>query len=338
MILFLFSFIFTIRVFSEDHPKEATIIAGGKKFVLKVRDNMLVVNNELKNYFILQRREQGYEVIVDTTKRRYKGGFIVYVYNGELFIINFVNEKEYLYSVVSSEMPGDAPYEALKAQAVVSRTYAYKNVKRHEGFDFCDGQHCQVYLGADVIRENAKKAVDETEGVVISFQNELADVYYHSTCGGHTIPPESLWESFEPKPYLTKVNDSTYCVKSPYYSWEKVFSVSEFLSMMGIEDVDSVKTKKSGEVVKKVIFYSADTIYEFSTHCFFRHIPGKLYTPTFSIEIEKDSVYIKGKGYGHRVGMCQWGAIGMAKEGKNYREIIGHYFPNTKLVNFFKLK
>jgi len=336
--ILLYSFVFTVRVFADEHPSKACIKINNRILTLEAEGNMLKVNEELKNYLIIPDTMEYYEVGIDSIYRKYHGGFLIYAFNSELYIINFVDEKSYLYSVVSSEMPEDAPLEALKAQAVVSRTYAYKNVKRHNSFDFCDGQHCQVYLGIDSERNEAKNAVDDTEGLVVSYNKQLADVYYHSTSGGSTIPPESLWEEFPPRPYLIRIVDSLFCKESPYYSWRKNFSLQEFLQLMGFEKIDSIFCERKGDVVKNVLFFKDDSIYRFSLREFFKKIPGKIYTPTFSVEVKKDTVVIKGKGYGHRVGMCQWGAIEMAKKGKNYRQIISYYFPGTEIINFFKIR
>ncbi|MGQ9496106.1 MAG: SpoIID/LytB domain-containing protein [Thermoanaerobaculaceae bacterium] len=142
------------------------------------------------------------ELPVQVGKSRFRGEFLCLAGSGGPEVINLVPLETYLLGVVPAEM-GFAQMEALKAQAVVARTYALANLGRHRqsGYDLCSKEHCQVYGGADAEEPLASKAVEATRGLVLTFAGRPAEVYFHSTCGGHTEAAEGVLTS-TPLPYL----------------------------------------------------------------------------------------------------------------------------------------
>lgn len=327
IVTLLFSYRFIVRLFGDFHPESIWIFTP--------TDTFFIEGKTLKDHIGFPDTTT-YTLKLDTICRQYKGAFLIYSYKSELFILNFVEEKDYLASVVGCELP-DTCLEALKAQAVAARTYAYKNVKRHGLYDFCDGEHCQVYKGEDFVSQKSLKAVEETDGLILAYKGEIADIYYHSNCGGYTIKPQEVWENFEPKPYLVSVVDSIYSKDSPRYKWEISFDKPNFMKYLGVRKLDSLNIKKEGEVVKRVSIFG-DPSFSLTSNEFQKRLAGRYLSPTFFIEEKRDSFILHLKGFGHRIGMCQWGAIGMAKEGAKYTEILSFYFPGTQISSIFRLK
>lgn len=286
---------------------------------------------------------------VQESPRKYRGIFRIEVRKDALLVINELAMEQYLYGVIPSEMSSKWELEALKAQAIVSRTYAYKNLDRHEedGYDFCDLTHCQSYKGYDGEKPRTNWAVDGTRSLVIAYNGDLIDAYYHSTCGGKTSRGDEVW-SMMYKPYLVSVDDTINgkfaCSISPHFDW--VFRVAKlelsealkisvdsdpgnFLERCYVESThenDRVQyIRIAGENHRKIAGWQ------------FRRILCKKFgwnsikSSNFRIEDMGNSYLFIGRGLGHGVGMCQYGALTRAKEGFLAEEILLFYFPGTKI-------
>ena len=263
----------------------------------------------------------------------------------------------YLAGVVPKEMPPSWPLEALKAQAVSARTYALKNLGRHRSDDLCDLPHCQAFGGELAETESSYKAVLDTKGEVITYSGDLIMAVYHSTCGGATTSAYSVWGV--DIPYLRGVSDidpetgEAYCESSPMYHWKRVFRLDELDKLIArnlkilkgrttcgtFKGIDVLKRDESGRVVSvrlrtscRVYYLRGDDIpYLFSKDGYFPGIPSTLIT---SLSLKGGSLVLEGRGWGHGVGMCQWGARGMALKGLSYEEILKHYYPGTELQSY----
>jgi len=152
---------------------------------------------------------------IKTGSSYYYGGFIVYRVTDKLNLINYVSVQDYLKGVVPYEMSNSWPIEALKAQAVAARNYLYQNIGKHssQGFMVCDNTHCQMYGGTARAGENSDRAVDETDGIVLTYAGKLAELYYHASSGGYTENSENVW--FSAIPYLV-------AVESPYEDLDNI--------------------------------------------------------------------------------------------------------------------
>ena len=257
--------------------------------------------------------------------------------------------EEYVLSVVSSEMPATFHEEALKAQSILARTFVINklitgcnNIK--EG-NICDTTHCQAYLNinekkkawgkeGDEYLKKLKKVVKETEGKVLSYNDQLVKYpQYFSTSSGNTEDAVAVFS--EDVPYLKSVQSPGEEI-SPKYESEISISISDFKgkikksipnSNLGnniTEEVKILSRNKGGTVDDIKIGDATIKVKEF------RKIFG-LNSANFTLEVLEDKINIKCLGYGHGVGMSQWGANVMAKEGSKYDEILEHYFKGSKI-------
>lgn len=263
-----------------------------------------------------------------------------------------MSKSQYLKEVVAAEMPADFETEALKAQAVAARSYlesrqnAYRvsgTPPEHKGADTCtDYTHCKAWISetkrrelwgtdADKNWEKISKAVEETEGEVITYSGEVISAVFHSTSSGKTENSKDVWGG--DKPYLVSV-DSPGDLVSPKYSSQNEFTLSDFkrIATENIEGVDfnkgiigNIKRSDAGGITEvtvggvKIHGTKLRSIYGLrSTNC--------------EIVVAEDKVTFNVKGYGHGVGMSQYGANYMAKEGKDYKEILTTYYQGTEIT------
>ena len=260
--------------------------------------------------------------------------------NDLLLIINELDIEDYLRGVVASEVPYDWEFEALKAQAVASRTFALyqKRTTRSKPYHLVASVNGQMYDGRSAEREQAVKAVKETEGVIVAYKGEAAAAFYHSSCGGHTENAMELWGINEP--YLRGVNCDCQEI-SRYGAWEKRVGlpvIAAALERQGYRMKDAANVRINGITpagrVKLVSISTSEGIVNVPAEKF-RAAVGYASIPSvfFEAETSGSEVVISGRGLGHGVGMCQWGAREMAQRGRDFKEILGHYYPGTKLLN-----
>lgn len=259
--------------------------------------------------------------------------------NGRLLVINDLDIEDYLKGVIAAEIPPDWEFEALKAQAVASRTYALYQ-KRSAGnrpYHILSTVSSQVYNGGNGERRNAIRAVRDTKGLVIVYQGEIIPAFYHSSCGGHTENAAEFWGIDEP--YLKGVDCE--CQKiSKYGLWEKRMEKSKIASALrrrgyGVSDITdmSIESMTPAGRVKKVAIRSGGrtTLVPGET---LRAALGNTVVPSafFELELEGSEAVFSGRGSGHGVGLCQWGAQEMAQRGFDFRTILSHYYPGTGLA------
>lgn len=267
--------------------------------------------------------------------KSYQGKLKVYLQKGRYLYVNYVDSENYLISVVSHEMSPTWPLEALKAQAVVARTYLYQKMEESQGklFDVEATTNHQVYGG--VLEKNGlvKEAIFSTKDQVLFYQGELAQVFFHSCCGGVTASSGEVWgKDF---PYLV-VQRSLYCSPAPVFRWQVVFSLPEIarrLRVQGLRKIE-VAERSSSKRVKWVRLYLKSGVREIKGDEFRRFVGvTEIKSTYFALKQQGQKVFISGRGYGHGVGLCQWGSRFMAEnQGMDYRRILQHYFPGTTLV------
>lgn len=229
-------------------------------------------------------------------------------------VINEVGLEDYLYSVVSAEMPVYFGLEALKAQSLAARTYAINTIKnnKNKGFDIFDTDLSQVYKGMKNEQKEVIKAVNLTKDEIITYKNEPILAMYHSSSGDKT---KSAIEIFNKDiPYLQSVVD---------YSNSKVWEYK-----IKLKDLE----KKFNMSYSKIPYLNKNNIRRRLTS---KVIPSN----NFKMKQVGEYVYIKGKGHGHNVGMSQWGAKYLANEKKyNYKQIIKHYYKGVQISKIGGLK
>lgn len=248
--------------------------------------------------------------------------------------------EEYVFSVVLAEMPADFELEALKAQAVVARTYTCKKMgnSKHTGADVCtDSACCQAYMDVIAYRlsggteEKIRKirtAVEETAGEVLVYQGELIEATYFSCSGGKTEDAVAVWGA--DVPYLRSVA-SPGEEHAAHYTDTVRFSVTEFCKLLGLS-----VSGNTGKWITDVSYTSGGGVESITVQGVSfsgTEIRKKLglRSTAFVITVTGNSVTITTKGFGHRVGMSQYGADAMAVQGSNYQEILYHYYTGTSL-------
>ena len=236
-------------------------------------------------------------------ERRFQGKLRVTPEAGALLAVLSMDGERAIGSAVAAESPAGAGAEALKAQAVVSRSWYAASPRRHTGFDFCDTTHCQFLREPPRANEAARRAAEATRGQVLTHQQSPVPALFSASCGGSTLTAHDA--GLDPGPYpFFKVECETCRRAEPV--WEKRFPVAEAAALLDKPHSEPLRlalTRKHG--------WSA--------------LPGNNY----EIERQGETVLFKGHGRGHGVGLCQEGAAGMARAGADYLAILRHYFPNT---------
>ncbi len=250
--------------------------------------------------------------------------------------------ERYLVGVVAAEMPASFDLEALKAQAVCARTYTYQRLLN--GYTYPLGAQvsddpgtCQAYVSKEEFAaahpqdtvfyyQKIEQAVAETAGEILIFEGRPVEALYHSTCGGQTEEAADIWG--KEAACLHSV-PCRWCGNSGYYRKELFFSQQDFAALLGVEADATLQIQEqtsSGRVKRAEIGGK-----EFSGE----EIRSRLGLPStwFSMETTSDGVKLITRGFGHGLGLCQYGAGGMAAEGYNYREILSHYYEGANIYS-----
>ena len=307
--------------------KLGTLNAMGS-FVAKPQGGGIALNQLQSSQFWIDPSNNGYVYIGN----RWYRGRVRLVRKGQgLLAINHVDLEEYLYSVLGSEVYTNWPMEALKAQAVSARSYAlHKRQKTSNGlYDLGDTTTWQVYKGVEAEASTTQKAVQETAGQVLTHKGRIILAVFHASSGGHTENVEDVWSN--PLPYLRGVPDFDQGTR--HYRWEKIFSRSQLSKRIsGVGNVVSFAPERltpRGRIVTIKVLGDRGS----------RSLSGNdmrkalsLKSTRFVVSPEGANFRIEGGGFGHGVGMSQWGAYGMARRGYNYQQIVGHFYRGATLA------
>jgi stage II sporulation protein D len=273
----------------------------------------------------------------------------VRVYVARENAVRAMSVEDYVRGVVAAEGSTEAEPEALKALAIASRTYIYKNLGRHaaDGYDFCTTTHCQRYVAEDVVNLPArvKDAVEDTSGEVLrDADDHIVDSYFSASCGGATANLATLWGKSAPA-YLEGVNDE-YCESQPHHSWTDRIPEAKLLQALqsdprtniGARLVDVSVTRRDDSERAQQITIQGERRVTISGWDF-KIIVGRalgwnlLKSSRFEISRSGSNYVFRGSGFGHGLGLCQEGAHVMAARGASYRQILRKYFPTTHIGN-----
>ncbi len=303
--------------------------------------------------------------------RRYWGSvYVTLDHDGALLAANAVSEDKLLAGLVPAEMYPDAPPAALEAQAIAARTDLLQKIGRRnltDPFLLCSTQQCQVYAGAG--REDARttKAVEKTRGMVLLRDGGgLVDIRYSATCGGHSENNEAIWGG-EPDPSLrgrrddakastAKITDiQSFLAEDPKgfwcgrveksrnrFRWTEKITVEELSARVAIDypqlgRIKSLTAKQRGVSgrIQVLTIAGEKSSLDVSGDLKIRRLLGGLKSTLFDVKRDGNTFVFSGAGFGHGVGMCQLGAIGMAEAGKSHEQILGHYYRGTHLHRLY---
>ncbi len=275
----------------------------------------------------------------DRKPRFYEDNLYVTTELGDLKCLNEISLDNYIAGVVQAESGRRSFQEFYKVQAILARTFALSHLQKHapEDFNLCDHTHCQAYFGKTT-ELDIMKAVTDTKGKVVVDDNlNLIDAAFHSNSGGQTANSEDVWGS--KLSYLRSVND-TFSTKMPNAKWERKMPKEDWLSYLKIKHNYPIQDSNARWLA---LTFKQDSRKPFLEANNVR-VPLKnvrtdlqLKSSFFSVVAVGDTVILKGRGFGHGVGMCQEGAMRMAKLGYKCPEMINFYYQKTQLVDLHKL-
>lgn len=312
------------------NPETNTAVIADKRYKLPIKfissKNCLLVNDKI-----------------------YRGNIIVNCAGNKINIINELKFEDYLKGILPKEASASWNTNALKTQAVISRTYAAKNIGRHakEGYDVCATVHCQVYGGASCENKKCNVAVRDTKGEVVVYQNALAETLFHAACGGHTDDPKYVWDRKAETPKYLKGRKDKYCKGNPHSSWTTELSenfIREKLNAAGYK-VGTIKKisysgKTAGKAAKTVTISHSKGKLKLNAYTFRLAVDAFKVKSTMFTSISKKgkNFVFKGHGWGHKVGLCQWGAKAMGDKNMSYKKILSYYYPGTDIgkINYGK--
>jgi stage II sporulation protein D len=259
--------------------------------------------------------------------------------------VNSINIEDYIKGVLYHEVSHHWPMEALKAQAVATRTYALYSMGGAAGkeYDVTNDIYSQVYGGKNSERYRTGLAVDRSTGEILVYGEKILPAYFHATCAGMTEDAKELWEiNLAP----LKGVPCLFCQDSPHMHWKKNFrlgDIEQLLNKRGyktglIKDIAIVDRDRSGRIstLKITSREGQETVVKGKD---FREAIGPNVLKSNSYDIEMKGYYVDfvGKGWGHGVGMCQWGARGMAAQQFTYKQVLAYYYPGSQLIDYHDL-
>lgn len=297
-------------------------------FAVKPHRSGVNLNQWNANQIVIEPTKDGSIWIGD---RWYRGKVRLIRQGHGVTAVNLVDLEEYLYSVVGSEAYPTWPMEALKSQAVVARTYAlYKSSKggnRH--YDLDTTTKTQVYKGLETEFVTTHEAVNETGGQVLTHNGKVILAAFHSSSGGHTENVEDVWSSS--LPYLRGVVD--YDQLAPVFQWRKSFSASQMGQLIGgigaVRSLIPQRTTPHGRIItlKVVGTHGSKSITDDNLRKALN-----LKSTLFTVSANGETFQIDGRGYGHGIGLSQWGSHYLAEQGIPYDQIVSHYYQNARLT------
>jgi stage II sporulation protein D len=269
----------------------------------------------------------------DAAIKQYDDNLQVHIVNGALKLVNETNLDTYVSNVVTAEVGTHATLEYYKAQSIICRTYALSHLRRHEqeSFQLCDQVHCQVTSGTAKVTALIREATLFTKGlVIVDDKKNLVLAAFHSNCGGQTVNSEEVWSM--KKEYLRSKADN-YCKTSKQANWEKKIPLAEwnsyFTKKHNVTETDKLALLGTYTQETRKVYYSN------SPAILLKNIRAdfKLKSTLFDVSNDGINVYVRGHGYGHGVGLCQEGAMNMAKQGIDYTTILNYYYLNVKIID-----
>ncbi|BCS53781.1 SpoIID/LytB domain-containing protein [Geobacter sp. SVR] len=261
-----------------------------------------------------------------------------------LLAVNQLPLEDYLVGLINCEISSAWPIEAVKAQAVIARTYALnrKAARKNAVYHLESSVMDQVYDGCLIEDSRARRAVEETAGEVLTYNKSIIQAFYHSSCGGKTEAAENVWGASVP--YLKGV-ECEYCLTNPSTSWEQKLTLKDIdeklraagYKVTGVTDLRPGPRNERGRL-RNIRAVSGQGEVAISGDQFRKAIGyGIIKSTNFVVKVANGEAVFSGYGNGHGVGLCQWGAKQRALDGFGYAEILTYYYPGTQLKRFFEI-
>lgn len=245
--------------------------------------------------------------------------------------INLVDLEDYLLSVVPSEMPTTWHLEAVKAQSIAARSYAVANFWKNEkeNYDLKDTTDDQVYLGVESETSSGNRACDETSGIVLKHNQKVISAFFHSTSGGATEAGENVWG--KEIPYVQPVVD--YDDNSPHFSWQRRFTIDQAEKAFGLKQGTLLSIHPFWKVASNRVRQAAVVSVDNTTLVSGERLRQvfKLPSSIFNVSFEDGSYIFAGRGFGHGLGMSQYGARTLAESGYNAAQILSYYYRDVSV-------
>jgi stage II sporulation protein D len=271
--------------------------------------------------------------------REYLSDLQVEISMDNLLMVNKIDIENYIMGVVETEAGRRCELEYYKVQAILSRTYAYKNMDRHEseGFHLCDAVHCQAYKGRNIWNEDVEIGTEVTEGLVLVDQDSaLISATYHANSGGETRGAEDIW--LTDKPYLRPVLDP-FSLNQPGARWKKSIPVEEWIRYLRDKRI-FVGELHDTSVLEMPIAHRQE-YYLFGPDSLPLSVIRDDYglrSDFFGVNLSGDQIVLDGRGFGHGVGLSQEGAMEMARKGYRYTAILHYYYDQIQIISCQILK
>ncbi|MGQ9628751.1 MAG: SpoIID/LytB domain-containing protein [bacterium] len=294
--------------------------------------------------------------LITVGMRRYRGEIEIIQKDGWLLVINELPFEEYLYGVLPREVPHLWPHEALKAQAVASRTFALFHVEYNSSdapggergyreYDLESSVSAQVYGGYDSERESTNRAVDDTRGLVMTYRGNLIQAYFHSNSGGYTESAENVWRTVGKQDYLVSVEDP-YSREASDYSWTTSLSLSRIRAILlsvgynlgELYDIEPVLVSPSGRVVKLAVKHSRGVEIVWANDWRIWMGPERIRSLLFTMERRGQTIVFNGRGFGHGVGLSQSSAKLMADMGIGFEDILKYFYRGVEIIPYKRLE
>lgn len=262
-----------------------------------------------------------------------------------VLVVNELQLEDYLVGLINCEISSAWPIEAVKAQAVIARTYALnrRDARKNAPYHLESSVIDQVYDGCLIEDNRARRAVSETEDEVLTYNGSIIQAFYHSNCGGRTEASENVWGA--PLAYMKGV-ECGYCLTNPSSTWEQRLTLRNIeeklraagFSVSGLTDIRPGARNSRGRL-KNIVAVSARGEVTLAGDQFRKAIGyGIIKSTNFTLKVVSGEVFFSGLGNGHGVGLCQWGAKQRAQDGFVYTEILSYYYPGTVLKKLFDIR
>lgn len=347
---------------ASDYRSNSAIIVSMSDKMITVHENIgIPLEESLARVVAIPRDTESHFIL---NGKPFRGIADMIIENDSITVINAIYTEDYLKGVLPPEIGrhGKPEFEALKAQAVASRTYAFSRfrVNPAKSYDMVNDVADQVYSGMEIEDDWINKAVDATRGEVLLDGSDLITAYYHSTCGGATDNIEDVWKK-QQRSYLKAMPDDQYCKWSKFYEWSYTWSIDRLEKSISsylrkgrrlegrdvrIEDMVVRERLPSGRI--KVLHLMTDRgkfllLKDEIRWALMRPDRDNAILPSTNFELtlvrdadnQIEKIRIDGRGNGHGVGMCQCGALGRSRAGQEYRRILSSYYTGIKIFSMY---